>query len=83
MSHIAKLFKNGHRQAAHLSAELRLGAKEVSIRRNPATGDVIRSPRPAAWNGFFTALEQADVPPGVLATRARSQEEGQGRDLFC
>lgn len=41
----AKLFKNGRSQAVRLPAEYRFEGDEVVIRRDPATGDVILSPR--------------------------------------
>lgn len=41
----AKIFKNGRSQAVHLPAEFRFEGDEVSIRRDPVTGDVILSPR--------------------------------------
>jgi Antidote-toxin recognition MazE, bacterial antitoxin len=44
-SRTAKLFKNGASQAVRLPAEFRLPGKEVSIRRDDKTGDVILSPR--------------------------------------
>lgn len=43
--HTAKLFKNGRSQAVRLPAEFRFEGDEVSIRRDPNTGDVILSPR--------------------------------------
>jgi antitoxin VapB len=43
--HTAKLFKNGRSQAVRLPAEFRFEGDEVSIRRDPDTGDVILSPR--------------------------------------
>jgi len=39
----AKLFKNGRSQAVRLPAEFRFEGDEVSIRRDPDTGDVILS----------------------------------------
>lgn len=41
----AKIFKNGRSQAVRLPAEFRFEGDEVSIRRDPVTGDVILSPR--------------------------------------
>ncbi len=41
----AKIFKNGRSQAVRLPAEFRFEGDEVSIRRDPMTGDVILSPR--------------------------------------
>ena len=40
----AKLFKNGRSQAVRLPAEFRFDGDEVSIRRDPVSGDVILSP---------------------------------------
>jgi antitoxin VapB len=39
----AKLFRNGRSQAVRLPAEFRFQGEEVSIRRDPQTGDVILS----------------------------------------
>lgn len=41
----AKIFKNGRSQAVRLPAEFRFEGDEVSIRRDPLTGDVILSSR--------------------------------------
>jgi len=53
MPYVAKLFRNGRSQAVRLPAEFRFRTKEVSIRKDPATGDVILSARPDSWDGFF------------------------------
>jgi len=81
MSHIAKLFKNGRSQAVRLPAEYRFDSPEVYIRRDPQTGDVILSRKPATWEGFFAALKGANVPAGFLAAEERRQE-AQDRDPF-
>jgi len=81
MSHIAKLFKNGRSQAVRLPAEYRFDSPEVYIRRDPQTGDVILSRKPATWEGFFAALKEAKVPAGFLAAEERRQE-AQDRDPF-
>lgn len=39
----AKLFKNGRSQAVRLPREFRFEGKEVAIRRDPTTGEVILS----------------------------------------
>ena len=41
----AKLFKHGRSQAVRLPAEFRFKGNEVTIRRDPVTGDVILSQR--------------------------------------
>jgi antitoxin VapB len=81
MSHIAKLFKNGRSQAVRLPAEYRFEAREVYIRRDPETGDVILSRRPETWDGFFAALKAAEVPPDFLDAQERGQG-AQNRDPF-
>jgi antitoxin VapB len=40
----AKLFMNGRSQAVRLPREFRFEGKEVAIRRNPETGEVVLSP---------------------------------------
>jgi virulence-associated protein VagC len=41
----AKLFKNGRSQAVRLPKEFRFEGKEVAVRRDPVTGDVLLSSR--------------------------------------
>jgi antitoxin VapB len=74
---IAKLFVNGRSQAVRLPAAFRFDAKEVFIRRDPATGDVILSRRPDSWDGFFAAIKGDAVPPNFLDEQERG---GIGRD---
>jgi antitoxin VapB len=82
MSHIARLFTNGRSQAVRLPAAYRFDAKEVFIRRDPDTGDVILSRRPTDWDGFFAALRESDVPANFLDREERNQVE-QDRDPFA
>lgn len=81
MSQIAKLFNNGRSQAVRLPAAYRFDAKEVFIRQDPDTGDVILSRKPATWDDFFAALEGADVPADFLDEKERNQGR-QARDPF-
>ena len=81
MSQTAKLFKNGRSQAVRLSAEFRFEGKEVFIRRNSATGDVVLSRRHSDWDRFFTILEKAEVPVDFLSAEERQQGR-QDRDPF-
>jgi antitoxin VapB len=73
MSHVAKLFTNGRSQAVRLPAAYRLDTKEIFIRKDAETGDVILSRKPASWDGFFAALEGANVPADFLSTSERQQ----------
>src|SRR5690349_1079943 len=82
MSQTAKLFMNGRSQAVRLPAEFRFDVKEVYIRRDPETGDVILSRRPATWDGFFAARNGTEVPGDFLSKKERAQG-AQDRDPFA
>jgi antitoxin VapB len=53
MPRAVKLFRNGRSQAVRLPKEFRFETKEVLIRKDLATGDVILSARPDSWDEFF------------------------------
>jgi antitoxin VapB len=78
----AKIFMNGRSQAIRLPAAFRFEEKEVFIRRDPNTGDLILSRRPENWDGFFLALDSADVPADFLSPEDRNQGS-QDRDPFA
>ena len=73
MSQTAKPFTNGRSQAVQLPAAFRFDTKEVFIRQDPATGDVILSRKPTTWDGFFTALQAAEVRQDFLNDAERAQ----------
>ncbi len=81
MTQTAKIFTNGRSQAVRLPAAYRFDTREVFIRQDAETGDVILSRRPATWDGFFAALEGVDVPADFLTAKERSQTM-QNRDPF-
>jgi antitoxin VapB len=81
MTQLAKLFTNGRSQAVRLPAAYRFDTKEVFIRQDPETGDVILSRKPASWDDFFAALKGAEVPPDFLDQTERTQPP-QDRDPF-
>ncbi len=81
MSLTAKIFMNGRSQAIRLPAAFRFEEKEVFIRRDAKTGDLILSRRPENWDSFFLALESADVPADFLSSEDRNQTL-QERDPF-
>ena len=80
MPRTAKLFRNGRSQAVRLPADFRFEAKEVFIRQDPATGDVILSRRPDSWESFFELTEQAGVPGDFMSDRRDGAP--QKRKLF-
>ena len=82
MSQIAKIFTNGRSQAVRLPAAFRFDTKEVFIRQDVETGDVILSRRPTTWDGFFDALKGADIPKDFLSPKERKQQK-QNRDPFA
>jgi antitoxin VapB len=78
----AKVFFSGRSQAVRLPAEFRFTEKEVYIRRDPATGDVILSRRPASWEGFFALDATTEVPADFMSNEDRQQGQ-QTRDPFA
>jgi antitoxin VapB len=81
MSQTAKVFMNGRSQAIRLPAAFRFEEKEVFIRRDPKTGDLILSRKPENWDSFFLALKGGDIPADFLSPEDRKQGS-QNRDPF-
>jgi len=81
MSDVAKVFSNGRSQAVRLPAAFRFDTKEVFVRRDPATGDVILSSKPADWESFLAALQAAAAPADFLDAKERRQASSE-RDPF-
>ncbi len=79
MSQVAKLFTNGRSQAVRLPAAYRFDTKEVFIRQDQETGDVILSRKPATWDDFFAALKDVQVPLDFLSEKERASQD---RDPF-
>ena len=70
MSQVAKIFMNGRSQAVRLPAAFRFDTSEVYVRRDPVTGDVILSARPADWEEVLAVASQVrDEGEGFLADR--------------
>lgn len=69
MSAIAKLFVTGRSQAVRLPREFRFQGSEVFIRRDPQTGDVVLSPKPASWQEFFELANRTKMPADFMADR--------------
>lgn len=77
MSQVAKIFTNGRSQAVRLPLAFRFEAKEVFIRQDPITHDIILSRKPTTWDGFFDAIRVADVPADFLD--ASEREHGSAK----
>ena len=78
----AKLFTTGRSQAVRLPLEFRFEGKEVFVRRDPKTGDVILSRKPDSWDGLFELYGASDVPADFMGPADRSQPM-PGRDPFA
>jgi antitoxin VapB len=79
--HTAKLFASGRSQAVRLPAEFRFEGKEVFIRKDPQTGDVILSRKPDNWDSFIEAIRGLDLPEDVFGTKER-KNQSFARDRF-
>jgi antitoxin VapB len=76
---IAKVFMTGRSQAVRIPMEFRFNSKEVNIRRDEKTGEVILSPRPT-WKEIFAGLDAAGVPDDFLTPEDRNQGPSQERE---
>ena len=81
MTDTAKLFTTGRSQAVRLPMEYRFEGREVYIRRDQATGDVVLSRRPESWDGFFAFDASTQVPADFMTEADRNQGK-QDRDPF-
>ena len=81
MNQTAKVFTNGRSQAVRLPAAFRFDTKEVFIRQDEQTGDIILSRKPPDWKGFFAALDGVEVPSDFLSDR--DQGDAGDRDPFA
>jgi antitoxin VapB len=78
MSRVARLFQNGRSQAVRLPDDLRFEGKEVYIRQDRATGDVILSRRPESWESFFKLVGEAGVPNDFMSDRGDCPPQKRG-----
>jgi antitoxin VapB len=81
-----RVFMSGRSQHVTIPAEYRFRSTEVSIRRDPQTGDLILSEGPGDWTDVFAALDAAHVPDDFLSEGERNSRAPEGRqaldDLF-
>lgn len=74
MLQTAKVFTTGRSQAVRLPREFRFDVAEVFVRRDPLTGDVVLSRKPADWQGLLDAValnQDEDLLLQRRQTRAR------------
>ena len=72
MSQSAKIFINGRSQAVRLPAAYRFDCKEVFIRKDRKTGDVVLSRKPRTWDDFLTLVKAVNIPQDFMADREDS-----------
>lgn len=77
----AKLFATGRSQAVRLPADFRFEGTEVFIRRDPLSGDVILSRKPASWDGLFALQRASEVPADFMGPADRDPRPAD-RDPF-
>lgn len=77
----AKIFTTGRSQAVRLPVEFRFEGKEVFVRRDPQTGNVILSRKPDSWDGLFELYGKDQVPKDFMDTADRNQSSND-RDPF-
>ena len=78
----AKLFTTGRSQAVRLPMEFRFEGQEVFIRRDPKTGDVVLSAKPASWDGLFALYDDGAATDDFMGPTDRPHE-AQDRDPFA
>lgn len=71
MAQTTQLFTVNGDQALNLPRGLEFDGREVFIRRDATTGDVVLSRRPADWQGFLEAVDTLDVPEDFLSSEER------------
>ncbi len=69
MQQTAKVFMTGRSQAVRLPANFRFSTEEVFIRKDPATGDIILSAKPASWDAFFALADRNGETDGFMDDR--------------
>lgn len=67
-----RVFMSGRSQAVRIPDAYRFNSKEVFIRRDAESGDLILSPALDSWEEVYAALDKAGFPDDSLA------EQGQG-----
>jgi len=80
MSTTAKLFTTGRSQAVRLPKEFRFPGTEVYIRRDPKSGEVVLSAKPASWQEFFELADRTDIPSDFMEDR--QDLPAQERNVF-
>jgi len=70
---------SGRSQHVTIPQEYRFRSSEVSIRRDPRSGDIILSEGPGTWADVFAALDAAHIPDDFLSEAERDRRPPAGR----
>jgi antitoxin VapB len=82
MKQTTAIFDDEQGQAVIIPNEFHFDSKEVWIRRDERTGEVILTPR-LSWDQVFAGLDAAGVPDDFLTPEDRNQGPSQERpELF-
>ena len=76
----AKVFVKGRSQAVQIPAEFRFRSREVYIRRDEKSGDLILSQVPASWDEIFAQIDRAAFPPEFMTDRNQGIREESSID---
>jgi antitoxin VapB len=60
--------------------EFRFPGTEVFIRRDPTSGEVVLSAKPASWQEFFELADHTEIPSDFMVDR--EDLPAQERNLF-
>ena len=74
----ARVFMSGRSQHVTIPREFRFRSSVVSIRRDPASGDVILSEAPSL-DDVFAALDAARIPKDFMSDKDRDGRPPQDR----
>lgn len=71
----AKVFMSGGSQAVRLPAEFRFDTREVDVRRDPLTGEIVLSKPLATWDDYFAFVRSLDLPADAFPAREQPTDE--------
>jgi antitoxin VapB len=71
----ARVFMSGRSQHVTIPAEYRFTSKEVYVRRDAQSGDLILSQAPGSWDEIYAALDSAGFPEDFMVDRAQGVAE--------
>jgi antitoxin VapB len=71
----ARVFMSGRSQHVTIPAEFRFKTDEVTVRRDPETGDLVLSAAPKSWTEVYAALDAAGFPDDFMRDRDQGTAE--------